>query len=43
VNSLAAHGVRSIVLAATMSIEDAVDGYLAGSLATTDETVCLCG
>jgi predicted Fe-Mo cluster-binding NifX family protein len=43
VNSLAAAGVQAIVLAATMPIEDAAAGYLAGTLATTDERVCLCG
>jgi predicted Fe-Mo cluster-binding NifX family protein len=43
VNSLAAAGVRTIVLAKPMKIEDAATGYLAGTLATTDERVCLCG
>jgi hypothetical protein len=43
VNSLAAAGVQSIVLAAPMSIEAAAAGYLAGSLVTTEERVCLCG
>jgi predicted Fe-Mo cluster-binding NifX family protein len=43
VNSLAAAGVRSIVLAAPMSIEDAAAGFLAGSLVTTEERACLCG
>jgi predicted Fe-Mo cluster-binding NifX family protein len=43
VNSLAAAAVRSIVLAAPMTIEDAAAGYLAGSLVTTEERVCLCG
>jgi predicted Fe-Mo cluster-binding NifX family protein len=43
VNALAAHGIEPIVLAAPMSIEKAVEGYLAGSLATTGERVCLCG
>jgi predicted Fe-Mo cluster-binding NifX family protein len=43
VNSLAAAGVRSIVLAGKMGMEDAAAGYLAGTLATTDERVCLCG
>ena len=42
-NALAAHGVESIVLAGTMTIDDAVAGYLAGTLVTTDERVCLCG
>jgi predicted Fe-Mo cluster-binding NifX family protein len=43
VNALAAHGIESLVLAGKMSIEDAAAGYLAGTLATTDERVCLCG
>jgi predicted Fe-Mo cluster-binding NifX family protein len=43
VNSLAAAGVQSIVLAAPLSIEAAAAGYLAGSLVTTEERVCLCG
>ena len=43
VNALAAHGVESIVLASRSSIDDAVAGYIAGSLVTTDERVCLCG
>jgi predicted Fe-Mo cluster-binding NifX family protein len=43
VNSLAAAGVRSIVLAKTMTVADAAAGYVAGTLVTTDERVCLCG
>ena len=43
VNSLAAAGVAAIVLAAPMSIEGAAAGYLAGTLVTTEERVCLCG
>lgn len=43
VNSLAAAGIESIVLARPMSIEDAAAGYLAGTLVTTDERICLCG
>ncbi len=43
VNALTAHGVETIVLAGPMPIEDAAAGYLAGTLATTDEWVCLCG
>jgi predicted Fe-Mo cluster-binding NifX family protein len=42
-NALTSAGLRSIVLAGAMSIEDAAAGYLAGSLITTDEKVCLCG
>jgi len=43
VNALAYNGIRSIVLAKSMSIEDAAAGYIAGSLVTTDERICLCG
>jgi predicted Fe-Mo cluster-binding NifX family protein len=43
VNALAAAGIRPVVLAGPMSIEDAAAGYLAGSLVTTEERVCLCG
>ena len=43
VNSLAANGIESIVLAKPLSIEEAAAGYLAGTLATTDQRVCLCG
>ncbi len=40
--SLAAHGIRSVVAASQHSIEDAIALYLAGRLATTTERVCLC-
>jgi predicted Fe-Mo cluster-binding NifX family protein len=43
VNSLSAAGVRAIVLAKPMGIEEAAAGYLAGTLVTTEERVCLCG
>jgi predicted Fe-Mo cluster-binding NifX family protein len=43
VDALIAHGVESIVLAGAMTIDDAIAGYLAGTLATTEERVCLCG
>ena len=43
VNSLQRAGVEVLVLATRMSVEDAVRGYLANSLPTTDERVCLCG
>jgi predicted Fe-Mo cluster-binding NifX family protein len=43
VNALMANGVQTIVLAGKMSIEDAAAGFLAGTLATTGERVCLCG
>jgi predicted Fe-Mo cluster-binding NifX family protein len=40
--SLAAHGVESLVLGKQTTIEAAVAGYLAGTLVTTEERVCLC-
>ncbi len=43
VNALAAHGVESIVLAERMTVEAALAGYLAATLVTTHERVCLCG
>ena len=43
VHALAANGIETVVLAGKMSIEDAAAGYLAGTLSTTDERVCLCG
>jgi predicted Fe-Mo cluster-binding NifX family protein len=43
VTALAAHGIETIVLAGKLSIEDAAAGFLAGTLKTTDERVCLCG
>jgi predicted Fe-Mo cluster-binding NifX family protein len=42
-NALTAVGVTPIVLAGPMSIDDAAAGYVAGSLVTTSERVCLCG
>jgi len=41
-DALAAHGIEPLVLAAPHSIDDAVNGFLAGSLALTGERVCLC-
>ena len=43
VNALAAHGITPIVLAAPLAIDEALAGYLAGTLPTTDDRVCLCG
>jgi predicted Fe-Mo cluster-binding NifX family protein len=43
VNALAARGIETIVLAAPMTIEAALAGYTAGTLATTDARNCLCG
>jgi len=41
-DSLAAHGIEPIVIAGNHSIDEAVNRYLAGSLTTSDERVCLC-
>lgn len=43
VDALAAHGTESVVLAGRMTIEDAIAGYMAGTLVTTNARVCLCG
>ena len=43
VNSLARHGIQPLVLAAPATVEAAVEGYLKGTLVTTDARVCLCG
>lgn len=43
VNALAAHGIDCLVLAAPMIVEEAIAGYAAGTLITTDQRVCLCG
>jgi predicted Fe-Mo cluster-binding NifX family protein len=41
-NLLAAHGTRTIVLAKPMGTDQALDGYLAGTLETTAARICLC-
>ena len=41
--SLGRAGVEVVVLAAPMSVDDAIQGYIARSLVTTSERVCLCG
>jgi predicted Fe-Mo cluster-binding NifX family protein len=41
-DSLAARGIQPVVAAGQHSIEDAAALYLAGTLATTAERVCLC-
>lgn len=38
---LSARGTESLVLAAPMSVQDALASYLAGTLATSDARVCL--
>jgi predicted Fe-Mo cluster-binding NifX family protein len=42
-NALAANGIEPVVLSVPVSIEAAAAGYLAGTLVTTTERVCLCG
>jgi predicted Fe-Mo cluster-binding NifX family protein len=41
-DSLAAHGVATVVAAGSHSVEDAAMLYLENRLATTEERVCLC-
>jgi len=41
-DALTAHGIAPVVLAGPMTIEQAVKGYLTGTLVTTGERVCLC-
>ncbi|MFB3827258.1 MAG: NifB/NifX family molybdenum-iron cluster-binding protein [Bryobacteraceae bacterium] len=41
--SLSAAGILPVVAAGRHTMEDAVALYLAGTLPTTDERVCLCG
>src|SRR5215472_6991502 len=42
-NALAANGTEPLVLAVPLSIDEAAAGYLAGTLVTTHERVCLYG
>jgi predicted Fe-Mo cluster-binding NifX family protein len=41
-DSLSAHGIEPLVLASRMTIEQAIEGYVSGTLVTTGERVCLC-
>jgi len=41
-DTLAAHGIEPLVIPGGQSIDDAVNQYLAGSLALSGERVCLC-
>jgi predicted Fe-Mo cluster-binding NifX family protein len=41
-DTLVAHGIEPLVIAGGQSIDDAVNQYLAGSLALSAERVCLC-
>jgi predicted Fe-Mo cluster-binding NifX family protein len=40
--ALRANGISSVVAAGKHSIDEAAEQYLAGTLAVTDEFVCLC-
>ncbi|MGA3094858.1 MAG: NifB/NifX family molybdenum-iron cluster-binding protein [Bryobacteraceae bacterium] len=42
-DALTAHGILPIVAAGKHTIDEAIGQYLAGSLATTGDKVCLCG
>ena len=42
-DALVCNGIQPIVAAHPISAENAVMQYLSGTLATTDERVCLCG
>jgi len=41
-DSLKAGGIQPVVLAGVCGIDEAVSGFLAGTLATTGNRVCLC-
>jgi predicted Fe-Mo cluster-binding NifX family protein len=41
-DALSASGIKPVVAAGSYAIDDAAEQYLAGSLATTGERVCLC-
>jgi predicted Fe-Mo cluster-binding NifX family protein len=41
-NALTAHGIEPLVIGGPHSIDEAVSGFLAGSLSLTGERVCLC-
>jgi len=41
-DSLAANGIEPLVVSGARSIDEAVNQYLAGSLSTTADRVCLC-
>jgi predicted Fe-Mo cluster-binding NifX family protein len=43
VNALASTGIQTIILARPYRIDEAIAGYVAGNLETTDARVCLCG
>ncbi len=42
-NSLVKVGIRPVVAADPHTVEDALSQFLAGTLTTTNERVCLCG
>jgi predicted Fe-Mo cluster-binding NifX family protein len=41
-DALTAHGIQPVVTTGSYAIDDAAEQFLAGSLATTGERVCLC-
>jgi predicted Fe-Mo cluster-binding NifX family protein len=41
-DSLQAHGIEPVVLAARHTVDEAIAQYLEGKLITTDARVCLC-
>jgi predicted Fe-Mo cluster-binding NifX family protein len=41
-DALVAHGIKVVVAAGSYSIDDAAAQYLAGTMATNGERVCLC-
>ena len=41
-DALSAHGIKVVVAAGSYGIDDAAGQYLAGTLGTTGERVCLC-
>jgi predicted Fe-Mo cluster-binding NifX family protein len=41
-DSLQAHGIEPVVLAARHTVDEAITQYLEGKLITTNERVCLC-
>lgn len=41
-DALAAHGIEPLVVSAPHSIDEAVNGFLAGRLTLSEDRVCLC-
>ena len=42
-DSLSAHGIKPVVLAGRLTIEEALAGYRDGTLKVSEVRVCLCG